>query len=490
MSDYLTVCNSSLIAPGLSEASYHEALAESQKLLDRFKSVETILNQAKSEMDGWEDKIKATEDAAKKVPLVLDQIDTELIQRKTQGYKVDGLGAWLATTRTQLEQANQLMTDKDIANAATALASLQKEASAKLAEARDLPNMQSKLQSKIVQCRSRIDQTSAAVSTGRTAFERLCSNYAEASWKAVRGNGTQAVEHVDWCVKAMPLAESCITMDRQNWQQASNIVTEASGHLDRAVSLMESITSLEQSLQTAKDQSTSDVAAAEKDIQAASQYIAEYGNDLDAATKSCLAEATDKLQQAEEELRRPKPEYFLVINLAKQAHGVADEVLAECRTEHEAAERLRQKSAQALRDATSRVSKARKYHEAHKKYIKREARENLSDAETWLLQAQQATDPNEGLKWAEKADDAGEKAYKKASNNVNAAVEASSPGYRGRSTYYAPSDTTVVVNNWPSAESVPQDSPNLSPSSSSGNDSSGGFDFGGGGGGADNSGSW
>jgi uncharacterized membrane protein YgcG len=474
-------------SPKRSASRFNELAEQFQSLLTLLESAEGNYASITTIFSDAEKKSSQAASLDKDTAQSIGQAEAELANREVAGYKTDALKTQLATAQQQLATARQYVQNNRYDEALDILEQAKAAADLVLTDAKDLPNEQSRLSAAITLCNSRVDQTKKGILTGKQAFDRISAVYAPRSWQAISGNGSDAVDHVNWCLKALPLAAACITMEHQQWAEASGIITEANGHLDRADSLMQSIASLESSLKTAHDEAMSDVVSAETDLRSAVQYMAEYGNDLDTETTAKLEAAKSNLAQARQELVQPKPEFFLVIKLAKEGHGIVDEVLVECRSEHEQAERQRQKAAQAIRDATSRVSKAREYLDDHQKYVKREARGNLDDAETWLKQAQAANDPTDKLSLAEKADDAGEKAYKKAKQNVSDATESYTPVIGGRSSYYAPSSTTILVNNWGSGGSNHEYSP--SPSSL-GSDSSGPFTVGGNDGGTDSAGSF
>ncbi len=132
-----------------------------------------------------------------------------------------------------------------------------------------------------------------------------------------------------------------------------------------------------------------------------------------------LRAAEKKNELAKEELRQEKPDYFKVCKLACEANEAADKILIQARTEHEAAERLRAKVVSARRDASARVSIARKYVEDHYPVVKTEARSFLNNAIQALQQADITNDINSQILSFVNAESAADRAYSLAQRDVN-----------------------------------------------------------------------
>ena len=152
---------------------------------------------------------------------------------------------------------------------------------------------------------------------------------------------------------------------------------------------------IETSLEAARRDAPGEISAAQADITKAWKYINAYDEDIRESLEDDLREAEKKLNTASEELNKEKADYLMVVKLAREANDSADKILAQARTEHEAAERMRSKAASALRDARSRVSIAREYiQDHHHGYWEMRPGVYLVPLYTALRQAEAASDSN------------------------------------------------------------------------------------------------
>ena len=431
----------------LSVQEFDNARASFQELVISLNSVSVEFSDIDSKLSDIEGFVKKVPLSIEKARSSMDTASTDIEAMAAHGYKVSPYLAKLDMARTKLDEAQQLFGSGKCDQAIDSLA----QANALIGQAckaKDLPKTESELATQIAGCESRASSIGANVLAARDVFGRLEAGFAEASWRPVRGNGSQATEHLNWCAKALPLARQAIGKDVQDWQRAGEIVSEANEHLDRAASLVSSIASMEQNLSKAKAESANEVEAAEQALDGAYNFSQTYINDLEASVVAQLPKARALLTQAKAELGQDRPEYFMVLKLVKQSHSLADDILVKFRSSHDQAERNRQKAKSALRDATSRVGTAREYLEDHSRYVPSSARDLLTDAQSYLSRAQAASLPLDIINWAEKADAAAEQAQKNAKRKVDEAYDHTT-SYSSRSTsVYAPSQTTVLVGDW------------------------------------------
>jgi hypothetical protein len=213
-------------------------------------------------------------------------------------------------------------------------------------------------------------------------------------------------------------------MDGTDWYRTKDLVEKGHAWLDEAESLVRSISQLEASLLTARRDSPAEINAARADIAKAWDYINRYDEDIRESLEDDLREAEKKNERATSEMQRSRPDYFLVVKLAREANEAADKVLVQARSEHEAAERLRAKAASARRDASSKVSIAQRYIEDHSSVVGSEARGHMRNALLALQQADSAQDVNDRISLVLKAESDGERAYSVAQSDVNRSYEA------------------------------------------------------------------
>ena len=410
---------------------------------------------------------------------------------KQAGFKTEAYEALVANGSRLITDANDAVKNRLVFDALAQVSQAQEmlsQASAGL----KLPEKKVELENGIAAVRTRIEKAKSSVLLCKPIIDRMDAEFAQQSFESVAGNGSQATEHINWCDRGLPMAADFVSIEKQDWQKAADIIAEANGHLDRADSLVNSITAIEQSLNTARTGAPTDIQNAEQDLHLAQDYVFSHKNDLHTDANAKLAQAAETITQAHAELQKPRPDYFEAVKLAKNAHAAADEVLTTARTEFEALERLQQKAASALRDASSRVSKAREYIEDRKWLLGKVAKGKLEEAEKYLASAQKCNDSGDldgAVKWADLADEAGKVAYKQARDDAE--PERSYDAYTCANQHYAPSYTTIFVNessgdNYVSASAGSSSSSSNSSWSTSGSwfgggsDSSSGFSFGGG----------
>lgn len=486
--DFGTKRTSDLEKSGLSVAEYDTLRETYQGILDKLDTAAGLISETGSHVQDLQAQVEAAPKKVQEAQANLDALFAGLQHVKQAGFKTEAFEALAANARTMIEQANQALENNlffEVLDHIRQAGETLKQAAAGKA----LPEKKAELDNQISSMRTRIEQARNSVGLCKPVIDRLDAEYAPESFASVAGNGSQATEHIHWCDRALPMCVDFVTMEKQEWQKTEDIITEANGHLDQVDSLVSSIVAIEKSLNTARDGAPNDIRAAEQDLRVAEEYISSHKNDLHSETGSRLTQARETIAQARAELQKPKPDYFEAVKAAKNAHAAADDVMAAARTEYEALDRLRQQAASASRDASSRVSKAREYIADHNRYVTQGTRDNLQEAEQYLASMQKCSDSGdlEGVvKWAGLADEAGKAAYNRASSDSEP-VNICGPYARANS-YYAPSTTTIFVN-----ESSRNDYVSVNEESDSSNRSSGGLGswFGGGSGSSSSSsGSW
>ena len=228
-------------------------------------------------------------------------------------------------------------------------------------------------------------------------------------------------------MEALDKARAAASMEQQDWLKASELLKQGSTWLDEAEVFMQSISAIEASLETARRDAPGEISAAQADIAAGWKYINAYDEDIRESLEDDLRQAEKKVKAAGEELRKDKADYLMVVKLAKEANDSADKILAQARSEHEAAERMRSKAASALRDARSRVSIAAEYLRDHPMDAGEEARRHLANADTALRQAEIAVDVDTQISLAETAENAADSAYSSARSGVERAWQRRQP---------------------------------------------------------------
>ena len=485
--DFGTKRTSDLEKRGLSADEYDTLRETYQGILDKLNAAAGVISENGSHLDDLQAQIVTAPKKVEEAKAALNKLPECLRQVKQAGFRTETYEALGADAQKVINEASDALTNKKFFEAIAHVDQAGKILE-QAYEGQKLPDRKADLDNRIAAVKARIDKAKGTVLLCKPIIDRMDTEFARQSFESVVGNGSQATEHINWCDRGIPMAADFATMEKQEWQKAADIIAEANGHLDRVDSLVSSITAIERSLNTAQQEAPSDIQNAEQDLRAAQEYISSHKNDIHTDAGAKLAEAGETLIQARAELQNPKPDYFETVKLARKAHEVADEILTAAKTEYEAQERLRQKAASALRYATSRVSKAREYIEDRKWFVGKAAKDKLEEAERYLDGAQECSksgDLDGAVKWSDLADEAGKAAYQQARDDAE--PERSCDAYTCANEHYAPSNTTIFVNessgqNYISASAGSSSSNSSWGTSSSwfgsGSDSSSSFSFG------------
>lgn len=435
--------SNTLDTPRLSIDEYDTAADQYREVLGMLQSAQRIITEMQAELESFEERLSA---AAKKVEQVGTQIDEAqqgLQQVAQKGFNTLPYVTTLGHARAKLADAKKALAEnkRGVADAlATEIAQLLKE----VLVGTQLPTKMEAVVKKVRRGQSRAEVVKHdVIGGGKKVFHRISKEFAKPSWESAAGNGSQATQCVVNAEQAYMKAAELLTPQTFDLTQAENLIEEAESQLKEAESLMNSIVSIAQNLDRAKRDANGDLNRAEADYDQAAEFEQEFDNDIDDNVKPKLEQARRLIAEGRTELGQAKPDYFKVLNLAKAAHALVDQVLEQSRSEHDSAERLRQKVAGALRDARSRVQKAQDYHSRYHRYITPSVAAELADAERYLARAENTTDVEEIINFAEQADNAGKTAYNRAKSLVDDEVNFSS----GSGGPYGSNNTTVVVVN-------------------------------------------
>ena len=450
---------------------YEEALEAAEVAEKADDQINDLANEIKAEHQRMSDGIMTLQTG-------LDELASSVEQLKKAGIKADPIDRHIKDGTIKLNSARENQADLS--------------ALAVLGEAGDefdrgqralelLNNQRQQLAEGIPALKARIPAVQAKLGEARQCFERISSTYAESSWEAVRGNGTEAEKRLERAATVLETARSLSDISEQKWKEALTTLQAGNELLDKAESLLRSITELEKNLHKAQKQSPREIEDAASDIAKAANYIETYDGDIDEGLERDLRKAEKILEVAREELRKELPDYLLVMKLATQANSAADSIYAEAAEEHEAAERLRRQAASALIQAEAAVSQAEEYIQDHSSDVGGDAEASLSNARFSLDHAR-ATDRADKVLWhANNALTYAEQAYESAKSDFTEAEDSRARARRRRqdSDSFGGGSYGGGFGGWGSSGG----------GFSSGGGSSGGFSLGGGGGGG-SSGGW
>ncbi|QQG45694.1 MAG: TPM domain-containing protein [Candidatus Sungiibacteriota bacterium] len=411
--------------PGLTVAEY-EAIAQSYGVvvakLYEARGIKDEINKRVFQLSSL------IADSAKVVAAVNTAITTatqNIAEVRKQGFLTSTADTLLLQAQTKLKEADSAIQQKRYGEAHKTALSAGELVQKAVTSAEELPKIKQELTTGIVAASGRIETVNTGIAAAKEVFDRISEKYAKTSWESVRGNGTEARKRVESAERTTMTLQAMVSMDKQEWDKARAGLKEATTWLDEAESLLRSIHEREKGLALAERDASKEVIAAEVDIRKARDYVHQYDDEIKDTVEAELRKAERVVVKAKQELVQEKPDFPLVVKLAKEANDTADEILLEAISEHEAAERLRAKAKNIMRDAERAVSKAQEYIEDHKHDVGSSAKGYLSDAQKYLGRAQAALVFEDKISLAEKGQKKGNEAYSKAKDDVEDAHESS-----------------------------------------------------------------
>ncbi len=333
----------------LSENRARRALAEGQAASGLVQSVSALL---------------ATY-AAIRAGITQAQNDAERLA--AEGYRMD-------TSRAALDQSQAALTEaarglqrrgKDFpAAASAALERAQTALNAAVASGRELPNLRTANERRLTELEALGSQVAQAIIEGRKTFV-LVNEFAESTWDDIRGNGSEAQASADRAHQHWLKARQRNSMDVQEFAAASEALDAASQELDYARKLIDAITQRLRDLQAARDAARTELSDAAQDIERGWAFIRQNDEDIGKEPEQKLHRAAELLAAAEQEMKKDKPDWLLLVEQAQTANRLADEALAGARSEFETMDKLRKQAERAQQVTTAEVQKIIKFVELH-----------------------------------------------------------------------------------------------------------------------------
>ncbi|HJV32894.1 MAG TPA: TPM domain-containing protein, partial [Patescibacteria group bacterium] len=408
---------------GLSEAEYDGMNAAFQGVLDALDGVRADREKLESDIANLQVLIDAAKPCIDALDKDIETAAAAIAKVQEQGFTTDAVESILASAVQASEEANTAFGNKRFGAVKGICDKGAKKAAEAKSAAEALPRRKAAIDGGIASLKGRLPLTQSAIDAGKATFGEISSTYADACWETIRGNGTEAVKRLKSATQAVEDATQAATMDHQEWQNAEAVIAGGNKALDEAESLMRSIASLKGNLDAAKRDAQPEIDAAQADIDKAVAYERQYDDDIRDSIKDDIVRAKRILEGARAELAKAKPDYFKVVGEARKANAAADKILEESRSEHEAAERQRQRAVSSVRDAASRISAAKEYMEDHSSDVESGARQHLADAKRQLAEAERTQDLASRIRLAEDAEEKAKKALSSAKSDVKDAED-------------------------------------------------------------------
>ncbi len=197
-------------------------------------------------------------------------------------------------------------------------------------------------------------------------------------------------------------------------------------------------------LQNAIDKLGADLAAGEQNALA---LIAELEQDIAAAAAlpdadgrvaAAIAAARQQIDAARQNLAGSAKRPLMALQSLEAANTQIDAVVKGVRDAQAEAQRARQMVGQVIMQAQAQVSAAEDYITARRGAVGAQARTRLAEAGASLVRAQQATDPQQAMQHAQRADQLAGAAIQAAQNDVGAFDGGGLGGMLGGGSSYGP----------------------------------------------------
>jgi len=415
--------------PRLTIQEYLNIAGAFEDILQDMGKAEGILSQAEMRIDQLVEYIAQAPKAVEKLQGLITGAETHIQTIAGKGYKVEKYLGVLSEAKKSLAEVQKAIAAKKYGLAMKLANTTSDQVAAAVGDAESLPQKIQALQNLLRQVKTRNESVKSAIAAGKAIFDAITSQYAETLWNSIKGNGTEATKRVISVDTAIPTVEQYLKMEVQEFDQAETLLKQMVEALDQADSYMRSISSLQDHLKELRRSAPSEILSAQNDIKAAEAYIEQYDPDIAESLEKDLVENQQLLDTAREMLKQETPNYVQIVKIAQKANSVADNILAEARSEHEAAERKRAKAKSALRDAGAVVSRAEEYIEDHRSDVSRSTMRKLTQAQVLLSQAKEETDLDMQVEIAGKAETLADSAYESAESEFHDAEEARRPVY-------------------------------------------------------------
>jgi len=392
------------------EKEYLKIVADLREAKEAAKDVEDRIAAVQQAIDGYAVKVSEVNSA-------MEAVSVKERGMQAEGYKTSYVSSLLASGRESLDRAQELVSQKSYTEGRKFADQASEHVQKASLALEELPRKKGEVDTAIPVLESRIPQVKNAIVEGRDIFDNISNEYAESTWRSIRGNGTEAENRVNWATDALNDAREMAA--ESDWHRALEMVEKGNGLLDEADSFMKSIQQLEKDLLTARRDAPNEISAASADIARAWEYINRYDEDIRESLEDDLRAAERKNEAAKAELTLTQPDHFKACELARQANEAADRVLVQARSEHEAAERQRAKVASTRRDASAQLSIAREYIDDHSPVVKEEAKRTLKNAEGYLREGERTSDLESRISLFTRAEADSKRAYSLAQRDVD-----------------------------------------------------------------------
>jgi F0F1-type ATP synthase membrane subunit b/b' len=272
-----------------------------------------------------------------------------------QGYRVEAGLAAFDTAEERLRQAAAAL-ERDVDSAGALLDAAEAARAEGVARGGGMPALRQDNDERLAKVQQAGEQIDAHIAEGRRAFD-IVDEFAESTWSDIRGNGSEAEDAAARAREFWEQATRRNTMEEQDFLGAKEDLDAADQNIAYARQLVDAILQRLKDLEAARDAARQDVAEAQADVEQGWGFVRSNDPDVGKDPERALGQAEELLKQAGAELARDRPNWLAIVKQAHEANLLADQAIANARSEVEAMNRLRAQAQHAQQVATAEVQK-------------------------------------------------------------------------------------------------------------------------------------
>ncbi|MFN8479393.1 MAG: TPM domain-containing protein [Kouleothrix sp.] len=303
----------------------------------------------------------------------------------SQGYRIEHGIAAFDRAETLLHQAATAL-EHDSATARELLDQAEATRAEGVARGGGMPALQRANAQRLPTIQAAATDTNEYIGQGRAAFTTV-NEFAETTWTDIRGNGSEAEAAAHDASQLIARATERNTMEQQDFAGAQADLNAAEERLGFARTLVDTILQRLKDLQAARDAARAEINAAQTDIDAGWQFVHANDPDVGKNPETNLQQAGTLLAQATAEIQQPRPNWLTIVKQALEANRLADQAIANARSEVEAMNALREQAQRAQQLATGEVQKIAQFVGLHEQALPGDAPEQLDALQRELQQA-------------------------------------------------------------------------------------------------------
>lgn len=303
----------------------------------------------------------------------------------SQGYRAEHGIAAFDRAETLLHQAATAL-EHDSATARELLDQAEATRAEGVARGGGMPALQRANAQRLPTIQAAATDTNEYIGQGRAAFTTV-NEFAETTWTDIRGNGSEAEAAAHDASQLIARATERNTMEQQDFAGAQADLNAAEERLGFARTLVDTILQRLKDLQAARDAARAEINAAQTDIDAGWQFVHANDPDVGKNPETNLQQAGTLLAQATAEIQQPRPNWLTIVKQALEANRLADQAIANARSEVEAMNALREQAQRAQQLATGEVQKIAQFVGLHEQALPGDAPEQLDALQRELQQA-------------------------------------------------------------------------------------------------------